>query len=200
MTPRRILVSDEAVRLRPRLAERLQGFPVDLAAVDSQPADALIVGQYAGEDVRQGVEAGVSWIQSLATGVETVLIPEVVDSDIVVTNSAGATAGPVSEFAFARMLEHARRLGHIASRQREHAWDRFMHGSLEGATIAIVGLGPIGRRVASLAKAFGMTVLAVRRRPDAGAGPCDEVFGPDDLPTVMARSDYVVLLAAVTPE
>jgi phosphoglycerate dehydrogenase-like enzyme len=200
VTPRRILVSAEAVRLRPLLAERLQGLPVVLADVDSEPANALIVGQEAGNDVRHGLEAGVTWIQSLATGVETVLVPQVVDSDIVVTNSARATAGPVSEFAFARMLEHAKRLRYIADRQREHAWDRFMHQSLEGATIAVVGLGPIGRRLASLAKAFGMTVLGVRRRPQAGPGPCDEVFGPDQLPSVMSRSDFVVLLAASTPE
>jgi phosphoglycerate dehydrogenase-like enzyme len=197
---RRILVTAQLVSLRPRLEERLNGLPVELADVDGGPADALIVAQEASEDARSGVKAGVAWIQSLATGVETVLIPEVVDSEIVVTNSAGTTAGPVAEFTFARILEHAKRLPYIAACQREHKWDRFFHDSLEGATLTVIGLGPIGRRVAALGKAFGMTVLGVRRRPEAGPGPCDEVFGTDHLPEVLARSDYVVLLAAVTPE
>src|SRR5262245_4281017 len=178
----------------------LDGLPVQLLDVDAGPADALIVAQDATDDVQHGLRAGVGWIQSVATGVETVLVPEVVDSDIVVTNSAGATAGPVAEFAFARILEHAKRLPYIAERQREHAWDRFFHDSLEGATITVVGLGPIGRRVASLAKAFDMHVVGVRRRPEAGPGPCDEVVGPDQLGDAMSRSEYVVLLAAVTAD
>jgi phosphoglycerate dehydrogenase-like enzyme len=200
VTDVRILVTGQAVSIRPRLAAVLDGVPVTLLDVDAGPADVLIVAQDATEDVRHGLRAGVRWIQSVATGVETVLVPEVVESDIVVTNSAGTTAGPVAEFTFARILEHAKRLPYIAERQREHAWDRFFHDSLDGATIAVVGLGPIGRRVASLAKAFDMNVIGVRRRPEAGPGPCDEVFGADRLPEVMARSDYVVLLAAVTAE
>lgn len=200
MTEHRILVTNQAVSVRPRLAERLDGLPVTLLDVDAGPADALIVAQDATDDVRYGLRAGVRWIQSVATGVETVLVPEVVDSDIVVTNSAGTTVGPVAEFTFARILEHAKRLPYIAARQQEHAWDRFFHASLDGATLAVVGLGPIGRRVAVLGKAFDMTVLGVRRRPEAGPGPCDEVFGADRLAEVMARSDYVVLLAAVTPQ
>jgi phosphoglycerate dehydrogenase-like enzyme len=196
----RILVSAEVVRLREPLSARLDGLPVVLADIGSKPADALIVGQDASEDVRAGLPAGIRWIQSLATGVETVLIPEVVDADVVVTNSAGTTAGPVAEFTFARILEHAKRLRYIADRQGEHAWDRFMHASLDGATIAVIGVGPIGRRVVSLAKAFGMTVLGVRRRPDAGLEGCDAMFGPDQLAKVFAKSDYVVLLAALTPD
>jgi phosphoglycerate dehydrogenase-like enzyme len=200
MADHRIMVTAQAVSIRPRVAERLGALPVTLVDMDHDAADALIVAQYATDDVRLGLRAGVRWIQSVATGVETVLIPEVVASDVVVTNSAGTTAGPVAEFTFARILEHAKRLQYIAARQREHAWDRFFHDSLAGATLAVVGLGPIGRRVATLGKAFEMTVLGVRRRPDAGPGPCDEVFGPERLPDVMARSDYVVLLAAVTAE
>src|SRR5207302_3956709 len=137
--------------------------PVQLADIGSGPGDAVIVGQYASRDVRAGLDAGVRWIQSLATGVETVLIPEVVDGDVVVTNSSGATAGPVAEFTFGVILEHAMGLRRIADKQREHVWDRFFHDRLEGATLTVIGLGPIGQRVASLAKAFGMRVLGVRR-------------------------------------
>jgi phosphoglycerate dehydrogenase-like enzyme len=195
-----ILVTGEAVQMRDRLADRLDGLPVVLADVGSGPAEVLMVGQHAVDDVRVGLDAGVRWIQSLATGVETVLTPEVVASDVIVTNSSGATAGPVAEFTFARILEHATRLRRVADSQNEHTWDRFFHDDLEGSTIAVVGLGAIGQRVVSLAKAFGMTVLGVRRRPGAGAGSCDAIFGPHDLPDVMERSDYVVLLAALTPE
>jgi phosphoglycerate dehydrogenase-like enzyme len=194
-----ILVSSQAKAVRARLEPRLQGLPVILDDLGSGPGDALIVAQYAADDVRAGLALGVRWIQSLATGVETVLIPEVLQSDVVVTNSSGATAGPVAEYTFGMILEHALGLRRTAQRQREHAWDRFFHDCLEGATLAVVGLGPIGRRVVRLGHAFGMRVLGVRRHPDAGAAGCDAVFAPSELAEVMADSDYVVLLAAVTP-
>jgi phosphoglycerate dehydrogenase-like enzyme len=194
-----ILVSSQATQVRARLQPRLAGLPVTFADLGSGPGEALIVAQYATDDVRVGLASGVHWIQSLATGVETVLIPEVVESDVVVTNSSGATAGPVSEYTFAMILEHAMGLRRTARGQQEHVWDRFFHDRLEGATLAVVGLGPIGQRVVKLGRAFGMRVLGVRRRPDAGAAGCDAVFGPSQLPEVVAESDYVVLLAAVTP-
>jgi phosphoglycerate dehydrogenase-like enzyme len=195
-----ILVSTQATQVRARLVPRLEGLPVTFADLGSGPGDALIVAQYATDDVRAGLASGVRWIQSLATGVETVLIPEVVQSEVVVTNSSGATAGPVAEYTFGMILEHALGLRRTAQRQHEHVWDRFFHDSLEGSTLAVVGLGPIGRRVAKLGQAFGMRVLGVRRRPEAGAAGCDAVFAPSQLAEVMAESDYVVLLAAVTPE
>ncbi len=178
---------------------RLEGLPVAFADLGSGPGDALIVAQYATDDVRVGMASGVRWIQSLATGVETVLIPEVVQSEVVVTNSSGATAGPVAEYTFGMILEHAMGLRRTAQSQQKHTWDRFFHDRLEGSTLAVVGLGPIGQRVAKLGRAFGMRVLGVRRRPEAGPAGCDAVFAPARLAEVMAESDYVVLLAAATP-
>jgi phosphoglycerate dehydrogenase-like enzyme len=194
-----ILVSSQAGPVQARLMPRLEGLPVAFADLGSGPGDALIVAQYATDDVRVGMASGVRWIQSLATGVETVLIPEVVQSEVVVTNSSGATAGPVAEYTFGMILEHAMGLRRTAQSQQKHTWDRFFHDRLEGSTLAVVGLGPIGQRVAKLGRAFGMRVLGVRRRPEAGPAGCDAVFAPARLAEVMAESDYVVLLAAATP-
>jgi phosphoglycerate dehydrogenase-like enzyme len=71
---------------------------------------------------------------------------------------------------------------------------------LRGTTMGIVGYGDIGRSCARLAKCFGMRVLALRRRPELSASDefVDEVFSNDDLATVMAESDYLVVCAALT--
>ena len=45
-----------------------------------------------------------------------------------------------------------------------------------------------------------MRVIGVRRRPEAGVGPCDEIVGPEALRDVIARADYVVLAPALTPQ
>jgi phosphoglycerate dehydrogenase-like enzyme len=81
-------------------------------------------------------------------------------------------------------------------------------------TVGVVGLGSIGRAVASLATAFGCRVVAVRRRGEAGSmasGPdedgkphgdlvLDRVGGPETLPDLLGESDFIVLAAPLTPE
>jgi phosphoglycerate dehydrogenase-like enzyme len=185
--------------LEKRLSER--GLEVRIGSIGDPTADAAVVGGLgAGEEVRSCLRAGARWIQALTTGVEDVLVPELMSSDVTLTNSAGATAGPVAEFAFARILEHAKRLEDIRRYQGQRSWTRFFQASLDRATLTTLGLGPIGRRVVEIARSFGMHTIAVRRRLDAGPGPCDEVFGTADLGAALGRSDYVVLAAAVTPE
>lgn len=75
------------------------------------------------------------------------------------------------------------------------------HRSLAGSTLGLIGYGEIGRSVARLAKAFGMRVIAMRRRPDAG-GPgadlLDEVYGEDRLHPLLDASDVVVVTAPLT--
>lgn len=73
---------------------------------------------------------------------------------------------------------------------------------LRGTTMGIIGYGDIGRSCAKLAKAFGMRVLALRRRPELSQDDenVDEVFGSNDLGTVMSESDYLVVCTALTPE
>jgi phosphoglycerate dehydrogenase-like enzyme len=68
--------------------------------------------------------------------------------------------------------------------------------------MGIVGYGDIGRSCAKLAKAFGMRVLALRRRPELSQDDelVDEIFGLSDLGTVMSESDYLVVCTALTPE
>jgi D-3-phosphoglycerate dehydrogenase len=73
-------------------------------------------------------------------------------------------------------------------------------GDLEGATIGIVGYGRIGRRVGSLARAFGMTVLAhdpyLVHDAASGQGEAVELVGLEDL---RSRSQVVTLHLPLTP-
>jgi phosphoglycerate dehydrogenase-like enzyme len=74
---------------------------------------------------------------------------------------------------------------------------------LGGKTLLVVGLGRIGGRLARLAKAFDMQVLAVRRHPAAGGGQeggPDEVHGIERLPDLLPRADFVALTCPLTPE
>lgn len=75
------------------------------------------------------------------------------------------------------------------------------HRSLVGSTLGLIGYGEIGRSVATLARAFGMRVIAMRRHPDAG-GPgselLDRVHGEEQLHPLLSESDVVVITAPLT--
>lgn len=199
----RVLHTQISKRFHGALTSRLARFedPVELAPLGAGPGEALLIGNTLTEDeFREAVGAGVRWVQSLMAGVEDLLIPPLVESDVVFTSGGGTSAAPMAEFVFARILERAKRLRTLAELQAAREWKPTWLGELAGRTLTVVGLGPIGRRVAELGRAFGMHVIGVRRRPEAGPGPCHEVVGTKALPSVLGRTDYLVLAPALTPE
>ena len=168
-------------------------------------ADGYVPGPW-GEDV---LAAGtrLRWVHFPWAGVETELLPSLLERDVTVTNCAGVFAVPMAEHVLGIMLTFARALHVCARGTAEGLWvgrgarRRVTEciGELCGATVGIVGYGGIGRAVAQRAGAFGMRVLALRRRaqPDDAA---DEVWGPDRLDDLLRESDYVVLSCALTPQ
>jgi phosphoglycerate dehydrogenase-like enzyme len=115
---------------------------------------------------------------------------------VVFTPEAGAQA--VAEGALALMLALAKQLPALDLAVREGRWqarDELEVRDLEGARLGILGLGRIGRRVAELARAFGMRLLA--HDPFV-----DDVAGIElvDLPTLFGESDLISVHAPLTPE
>jgi phosphoglycerate dehydrogenase-like enzyme len=138
-------------------------------------------------------------------GVGPVLTPEVLRRDLVVTNASEVHGGVVAEHAFALLLALAKQLNRARDMQREHHWslDALLAESpvprtVVGATLVLVGLGAIGRRVAAMAKAFGMRVIGVRQDPARGGEHTDRVVGFDEIDEVLAEADFVLLAAPVT--
>jgi phosphoglycerate dehydrogenase-like enzyme len=144
------------------------------------------------------------WIQSSSSGIgEWVRRLGIVDAPIQVTNAAGLHARPLAEFVVFAMLYFARRWPRMAAEQRAHHWQRCAIDTLEDKTLGIIGLGRVGRAVASLARPFGVRVLGLKRTP-GGASPTDygvdAVYGPAGLTDVLESSDYLVLSLPHTEE
>jgi phosphoglycerate dehydrogenase-like enzyme len=137
------------------------------------------------------------------------LYPEMLERDVVFTNSAGVHAVPVAEHAVAMMFYFARGLDRVeASRRAGRPWDRDRIacapspvGELYESVVGIIGYGGIGREVGRQAKGLGMRVWAVKRHPEGGRlEHADRLFGPGDLDEVLAASDYVVITVPHTSE
>ena len=141
----------------------------------------------------EGPQSRLRWVHSAAAGVGSSLFPAMRASEVVLTNSAGIHASPMAEWAIAAILYFARGLDFAIHAQAAATWNKAPFENpntavreIAGATLGIVGLGGIGREIATRAAALGMRVLATRRTPgDAPAG-VDRLFGPDGLDTLLS--------------
>ena len=125
-----------------------------------------IAGKRFSDLVAQGPR--VRWLHTASAGVDHVLTPGVrAKAGLTVTDSGPAFEVAISEFVLAWMLMAARRLPALWAHQRAHEWQWEAQQELWGQTVGVIGLGPIGRGVASRAKAFGMRTLGLRRRPES---------------------------------
>jgi phosphoglycerate dehydrogenase-like enzyme len=148
------------------------------------------------------------WVHSAAAGVGNALYPEMLESRVVLTNSAGVHAVPIAEYVVAGVLHFFRGLDVAAEQQREGRWDKQFFVSddspvreVAGARVLIVGAGGIGGQVALRLHALGATCVGVRRHPERGASPgFERVVGTDGLDAELPGADVVVLAAPLTAE
>lgn len=126
------------------------------------------------------------------------------DLPMILTNSSGIHAIPMSEHAFAMILAHERELTKIIRNQIKGIWVGTPPGAsmetIAGKTLLILGLGAIGRRVAQLARAHDIHVIGIRRQPERTCEFVNEMHGPDKMDALLPRADYVVCLLPNTPD
>lgn len=142
------------------------------------------------------------FIQRFPAGVEGVPFQELPRRRrrVQVASGSGSNANSVAEHAWALVLACAKRVAHHDRlvRAGEFRQDELPSQPLEGRTIGVIGYGAIGQRVARIAKAFGMRVIAIRRH--APARPRAPVLGSlGALPRLLAASDVVLVAVPLTP-
>ena len=148
---------------------------------------------------------GLKWHHAFSAGVDWLFTYDDYENlPMVLTNSCGIHGACMSEHAFAMILAFERGFVKFINNQNNHYWEPFGRGGnigvIAGKTMLILGVGAIGERIARLAKAHDMHVLGVRRQPDNTYEYVDEMFGQDDLDTLLPRADYVVSILPNTPD
>lgn len=147
----------------------------------------------------------LKWVHGTGAGVETILaIPELVASDVVVTNTRGAHAPFVAEHTFALLLSVNRQLALFAVDKRDRVYRNYGRGlsfaSLYGKQMLIVGMGNIGRAIAQRAIGFDMEVVGVDLFvPPAKPGETP-VHPLDQLDELLPAADVVVVAVPYTPD
>ena len=146
------------------------------------------------------------WIHSPAAAVHQLMFPELIQSNVILTNATGIHGPVVAEHAIAVLLALAKRLPQAMQYQAKREWSQTQlwreqprPREIAGATVAVIGLGAIGREFTARAKALGMKVLAVRENQSKGLDGADAVYRSAQIDEVLPLADYVLLCTPVTP-
>ena len=141
-------------------------------------------------------------VSSYSVGIDHIDLAAATRRGILVGNTPGVLTETTADLAFALLLAAARRLGEAGEYLRAGAWaqsqweiDAFVGQDLHGATLGIVGLGPIGQAVARRATGFGMEVLGWSRSGRAVPGVRGVTFD-----ALLAESDFVSIHVALVAE
>ena len=134
------------------------------------------------------------WIQLMTMGYDQVL-EHGAPQGTTITNAGDSYAPTVAEHAVTLLLALVRRIPEMGARSAAGMWDQSVTariGTLNGATVAVLGFGNIGREIATRLRGFGARIIAVTRsgRDDARA---DESASMTQLHDVLARVDAVVV-------
>ncbi len=197
-------LADTFADRRPEIAT-FQTWSVEETRARLGEADVLVLSGFWSNDMLDAATR-LGFIQICAVGYDQFDQAALSARGIRLANAAGVNANAVAEHALALMLGLTRLLPQSRDNQRQRHW-RPMIGDLGaredelmGKTILIYGAGTIGRRVAALARAFGMTVLAVKRDTSVELPEVDELHAPVAFLSQLPRTDMVVLTCPLTEE
>ena len=150
------------------------------------------------------VAPDLRWVQaSMAGAGEVVQKAGLLETDLVVTTASGVYSSPLAEFVLMGMLQHAKNLERLRRDKAQKVWRQTHTGTLEGATLCIVGMGNIGREISRISRPFGMRVLGVKRtlrEDDPAREHADELYPTDRLSEALKEADYVAVTLPGTPE
>ncbi len=198
-----LLCNDSYPRAVDKLNSMLPGHqafscPTDEVAQNIEGVDVVIpsVAQITAEIIQLG---SFGLVQQLGIGLDTVDIDAATASGVWVARVPGAGSGnaeSVAELAVLFILALARRLDEARKNVAAGVFFKPTGRSLLDKTVCIVGLGDIGTALAERLIPFGVKLIAVRKRPEAGAPqhvPIDFIYGMDQLSDAFSKSDFIVL-------
>jgi phosphoglycerate dehydrogenase-like enzyme len=142
----------------------------------------------------------VRWVHALMAGVDKVLSPEIVASNVPMTNGRGLFRRALAEWTVGAMVYFAYDFRRLMRNQEAGRWESFDHPTLFGRTLGIVGYGSIGQAIAKRARAFGMRIVILRRSQSAADPLVDQAYTPDQLNAMLAECDYVAVTTPLTAE
>lgn len=185
------------------IQSRLPEYDVQLARTPAEEYDML-----PGVPIATGLSLDESLLEQttdldlfacLYAGTDHLPLEAFKEQGVRVTNAGGVHGPNVAEWVIGMMLVFARELHEGMRRKQRREWRHYQAGELNGSTVTVVGLGPIGQAVTARLEGFNVNTIGVRYTPEKG-GPTDSVIGfdADAFHEALAETDYLVLACPLT--
>ena len=164
-------------------------------------ADILVVTDFRTEMLERAwpEQRGLDWVHATSAGVDALMFPALVESDVPVTNARGVFNRGIAEYVLGAVLMFAKdTLGNLRY-QQERQWRHRETELIHGQRVLVVGAGSIGREVACLLRAAGLHVEGTARQAREDSA-FDAVHANDRLPELLNEADFVVITAPLTED
>lgn len=162
-------------------------------------AEVLVVTDFRSEVLRRAwpVEHRIDWLHATSAGVDMLMFPELVKSDVIITNARGVFDRGIAEYVLGAILLFAKDTLKNIQLQREHTWRHRETELIENRKVLIVGAGSIGREVSIMLRSLGMRVIATatKSREDKDF---DAVYASSDIYQLLPDADFVVITTPLT--
>ncbi len=144
----------------------------------------------------------LKWVQVGSAGVERYLTPDLVNSNITLTNCKIVQGPEIADHAFAMLLALTRELHRIIPSRTKEEWVQRQYNPIElqGRTAVVIGVGGIGTQIAVRADAFGMKVIGVDPKDIPYMPFLERCVPPDRLDAVLPEADVVFVAAPHTKQ
>lgn len=194
-------ISEEKLAELKRVAPDIEFITVDSTdnIIDLiEDADA-VMGPIGVEEVKAAKK--LRWIYSYSAGVSEYMFPELVESEIVLTNGQVTTGPAIADHVLGFMLAFTKGITKHHERKLEARWGQvrgYPINELNGKTILILGFGGIGSQVAQRAQGFGMTILAIDPKDIDKPRYVRYIGKPDELHALLPQADFVACCVPLT--
>ncbi len=183
--------------------DHISASPASELLKTTRDADVIVPTMHrVGKHIIQGTRAKM--IHQFGVGLEGVDISAATEHGIYVANVPGeegaGNAASVAEHAIFLMLALARKFPEAAQNVRNKVFGAPMGKGLLGKTVAIIGVGNIGKELAARLKPFGVAMMGIKRAP---SNDLQRELGlsflgsPQDIGHVLGAADFVVLAIPV---
>jgi phosphoglycerate dehydrogenase-like enzyme len=144
--------------------------------------------------------SSLRWVHWAGVGVDPVLFPEFIESEVVLTNSRGVFDRAIAEYVLGLILNFAKRFPETTCLQSEAKWKHRLTERIDHKHALIVGVGSIGRAIAHMLTSMNMIVSGVGQRERNGDPDFRKVYASSDLNAALPHADYVIVALPLTVE
>ena len=186
----RVLITSSDPEGLARAVEEEIGEPLPWCRLDARGFEQATVWFCAGAPPESPLRLPkLRWIQSGWAGVESWFLRPEWAGEVILTRTVGDFPQRIAQHVFGYLLARTLRVDETLRQMADRTWKRWTPESLAGKNLLVVGMGAIGREIASTGQAFRMHVAGFRRSQ-----------GTQDLTQLLGWADVVVSLLPLTPE